>query len=821
MIELEKLVVEGSLLGQAKALKGTKEAVNLVNIISSDKMGTFPDLNAAEALGRLPGVSVILEAGEGRFVSIRGARPQYNGTLVNGFTLPSADAETRRNDLVTISNALIETIVVTKAAMPDIPSDGIGGVANILMRNPLDLQARMITASGFVGVNELGALQDRESFTYGDFIGKEQRFAYTISLNRRESDSYYDEIESNGAVPTAGTGGSTVNGIVQFRDQRTEAVRRNEGFDLAFAARLGDHTRLVARGFHSFGLQDQRIYRYTYSGFAPYRVGGSVVDFDADGGLITGRVAALYRQRTWRLEVKGWNLTGVTELGDSITLDYGFSSSRSFEKYLSDFYFSGVRINSYGDPVRLLMNSDSYKLIPTGATSTAVLTNPASYPIASNVDAPQRKDWEAEKTPYVNIAKEFEMAGGGKLELKTGTYLRFKGKANPNEVYSRTQTGTLTFANLGNVGPLDDFDQKNINLGVRYNPEVARGLVTANPGSFGPLVAALLPGGTAMYDAREDIYAGYAMGTYTKQKLTLVAGVRYEKTDEKFVRLTSAVGGFYKEFSDSYDHYMPSVHLKYEIKPDMYIRASWTNTVARPDASNIYSTETIDPVNFTIFSPNPGLEALTSSNFDLSFDWYTGALGQFMVGVFSKDISNFPFEVVDQVVINGNNYRRTSVQANTDGMIRGWEASFRRNFDFLPGFLSGLGLDVNYCGLDSEIKSPLRSDSPELEQQPAYILNASLIYAYKGLFLRLAMSDTGEQIESTGGVPADDEITTERQLWDFTASYDFGRNKNYQLFFEWRNITNEPTLSYWRTSGLLAHKWNSGATIGGGARIRF
>ena len=87
--------------------------------------------------------------------------------------------------------------------------------------------------------------------------------------------------------------------------------------------------------------------------------------------------------------------------------------------------------------------------------------------------------------------------------------------------------------------------------------------------------------------------------------------------------------------------------------------------------------------------------------------------------------------MVDHPVIDGETYTRTTVQANTDGFINGWEISYRRNFDFLPGPLSGFG-DVNYCGIDSEIDSPLRPDKPDLEQQPEYILNASLFYAYKG-----------------------------------------------------------------------------------------
>lgn len=819
-LQLETFKVEGSLLGQAKANAATRDAPNLINVVSSDKMGTFPDLNAAEALGRLPGVSVIQEAGEGRFISIRGARPQYNGTLVNGFTLPSADQEIRRNDMVTISNALIDTIIVTKAAMPDLPADGIGGVANVLMRNPLDLQGRLINLNGYWGVNEMGKNEQRASVVYGDLLG-DRKYAFTVAVNHRESDSYYDEIESNGSPLVTGTGGGQFHIIPRFRYQRTEAIRKNEGFDLSFGARVGTNTKLVARGYHSYGLQDQHIYRYTYDGFAPLTSGGAAVDYDEDGGLVTGRVSPLYRMRTWRLEVQGWSVTGVTDLGNSLKLDYGFASARAFEKYLYDFYFNGTRINSFVDPVRLNIRPDSYSLAPEGPTATAILRDPARLPIGSNVDAPERNDNESELTPYVNATKDFELGNGAAFSLKGGFYGRLKDKSNPSTTYTRTQTGTLTFASLGNIGPLDDFDQKGFSTGVRFDPTVAKQLVAANAGSFGPLTAAGLPGGVGTFYANEDIYAGYLMGTYTKDKLTVIGGGRYEKTDEKYKRLSAPVNGVYRTFSDSYGHFMPSLHVKYALKKDMFLRASWTNTVARPDAINIYANPTQDDLNLTIFAPNPGLKSLTSSNFDVSLDWYTGALGQFMVGGFTKDIKNFPFAVIDRPVINGSTYTRTTIQPDTDGWIRGWEVSFKRDFDFLPGALNGLGVDVNYCGIDSQINSPVRPDNPNLEQQPEFILNASVFYAYKGFFVRLATSKTGEQIESTADDPEDDEIDDVRNLWDLSANYSFGPGRNYQVFFEWRNITNEPTISHWRDSGLLAHKWNSGSSMGAGVRLRF
>ena len=133
---MEEVVVTGSLSGVAHGLAQQRQATTVQDVISSDDFSKLPDFNAAEALQRLPGVSLVEQAGEGRFVSIRGAKPNYNGTMLDGFTIPSADRAERRVDLQTIPNALIERIEVNKTATPDIPTEGIGGSVNIVPRNP-------------------------------------------------------------------------------------------------------------------------------------------------------------------------------------------------------------------------------------------------------------------------------------------------------------------------------------------------------------------------------------------------------------------------------------------------------------------------------------------------------------------------------------------------------------------------------------------------------------------------------------------------------------------------------------------------------------
>jgi TonB-dependent receptor len=306
------------------------------------------------------------------------------------------------------------------------------------------------------------------------------------------------------------------------------------------------------------------------------------------------------------------------------------------------------------------------------------------------------------------------------------------------------------------------------------------------------------------------------------KRLTLIGGVRYEKTTEDYARLTTAINGVYKHFKDQYGSVLPSVHVKYELAKDLFLRASVSKTIARPSPSDIYGAETRDDINLTINQPNPGLKALESTNYDVSLDWYSGPLGQFMVGAFQKDITNFPLSVADTITIDGKLYARTSIQPKADGQIKGYEISFRRNLDFLPGFLSGLGVDLNYCKIDSELRVASRPDNPGLPDQPAYVMNLSAYYAYKGFFARVASSQEGEMINrGAAALPINDEVRDPIHTWDFSASYELGRKNSYQLFFEWRNITNAPDTSHFRGSGILVTRTDSGSNVGAGIRFRY
>ena len=123
---------------RARALNQQKTAPNITNVVSADQIGAFPDPNAAEALQRIPGISIQRDQGEGRYVIIRGTEPRLNATLIDGERIPAPEANVRQVALDVIPADLLQAIEVSKALTPDMDADAIGGSVNLVMKEAPD-----------------------------------------------------------------------------------------------------------------------------------------------------------------------------------------------------------------------------------------------------------------------------------------------------------------------------------------------------------------------------------------------------------------------------------------------------------------------------------------------------------------------------------------------------------------------------------------------------------------------------------------------------------------------------------------------------------
>jgi TonB-dependent receptor len=139
--QLAPVLVNGQAAALRSALDKQRNAQGVVSIVHADAIGHLPDANAAEALARLPGVSVERDQGEGRFIRVRGLGPDLNGVSINGSVVPAAEADRRAPGLDLLPAGLIRALEVHKTLLPEQDANALGGQVSVQTLSAFDLPA--------------------------------------------------------------------------------------------------------------------------------------------------------------------------------------------------------------------------------------------------------------------------------------------------------------------------------------------------------------------------------------------------------------------------------------------------------------------------------------------------------------------------------------------------------------------------------------------------------------------------------------------------------------------------------------------------------
>ena len=304
------------------------------------------------------------------------------------------------------------------------------------------------------------------------------------------------------------------------------------------------------------------------------------------------------------------------------------------------------------------------------------------------------------------------------------------------------------------------------------------------------------------FKSNEDIQAAYVMNTIDLDQLRVIAGLRYENTNFE-------ARGF--EFNDDvitatkyendYDHWLPSLHFRYQLADNAYLRAAWTNSVVRPNfaqsAPGVYIDG--DEAEFG----NPMLKPLESSNFDLGVEKYFGKASMVSFYSFYKDIDNF---------IYNTNIAGTGQWADFDEAVTykngqsaklyGMEFAYSQKFDHLGapwnGFL--LGLNTTFSKSEADIDSmkdgELLSRRIHLPNQSDVVANAMLGWENERFGVRLSANYKSSYLYELGDIdtPEKDIYTDDQIFLDFSSHVNL--SKNLQLKFDVQNITDEHYYNY-------------------------
>lgn len=166
-VELQEVVVGGALTGQLKALNSQRQKMGVVNVVSANQVGKFPDANIGDALKRISGINVQYDQGEARFGQVRGTSADMTSVTINGNRLPSAEGDIRNVQLDLIPSDMVQTIEVNKVVTADMDGDAIGGAVNLITKSTPS--RRTISATAGTGYNPISDKpQLNLGFTYGD-----------------------------------------------------------------------------------------------------------------------------------------------------------------------------------------------------------------------------------------------------------------------------------------------------------------------------------------------------------------------------------------------------------------------------------------------------------------------------------------------------------------------------------------------------------------------------------------------------------------------------------------------------------------------------
>ncbi|HEY2444946.1 MAG TPA: TonB-dependent receptor [Rhizomicrobium sp.] len=766
-----------------------RQAPNVIEVQPVSEIQKLPDVNLAEALQRVPGISLETDSGEGRFVNIRGMDADLNGTSYDGVRLTASNPSSPQSGGRAVAfdafpSGIMGGVEVIKSLTPDMDAEGLGGVVNLIPRTMPQNREMLIEASAGGGDEALrGSPVWDGQFTGGVRFGPANDMSAILSYDYHSDWRGVDDIEEDYISEPP----NKAYDDLQLRWYKYHRIRQGVGGGFTFD--VNDNTALFVRAFHSGYTEYAQKHRLELNNLGDDGSGNIPVP-SANG---TFRVPDAQAQQiyTYSREDVGNDLVeggGHTEFAGGIVLDARLSWTRGTDKFPTNYGFTFTDPNN----IPLVYNNRDAGhpfFAPTNGTD---LANGNIYPFDTGDNGPSNNS-------------DDETAGTANLTVPLPAYgydgvLKFGA-----EVRARIRRAIASDAVLlPNNSVLSDFggtDQiyynQTYNIGPMANlPELAQL----------PIGPQIIDPSTYEHD-RENVYAGYAQYGITIGALDALAGLRIENTNATYT--ANVVNGNDKRIGPSvnpqaYTDFFPDLNLKYRVTDEFQVRLAYSTSIARPGFNQITAARSIDVPNLVVSEGNPSVKATTANNFDLTAEYYLPDGGIASAGLFYKAFDNYIVPTIAHVpgsdfppYFSPNQIVELDSFANIGAATaEGVEAQYVQQFKFLPDPFDGFGFDGNVTYVSSRGQIRL-GEFHTLPQTSPFNYNAALFYEKGPYELRLAASYVSTNLWAVGGDPGTDLYSQSRLRADFGGSYAITDNIAY--YVDVKNITNTK-LEFTQTS---------------------
>ena len=761
--ETVTVLAEPYLEGQAKALNMQKNALNIVNVVASDFIGSFPDTNSAEATQHIPGISIERDQGEGRYVLIRGTEARLNSMMVNGERLPSPEGDIRNVALDVIPSDLLEAIEVSKALTADMDADAIGGAVNLITKEaPLEPRVTAAIGYGYNDISEDAIASANASYGQRFSDGKIGLMLGGSYLNTDRGSENFEVAYDDGDLEELELRHYTIN-------------RERIGVLATLDGRPSDRTQLKLGGiFNQF--EDQEYRRRVRNQVADERMEREIKDrFESQViSSLRGSVTHLF--------------------GGGAQLDAAVSYSYAEEDEPDARYTTFRHQDIEFDP-----NVSEDAIDPDNIQANPLNEDVAEYKLE-------------DVTVEDNITKDEDVVAALNMSLPVassvdfGALLRFGVKARSKE--KSRDASTIVYEADDDVYMTDHLDSDFSGVALidgRYQtgPFFTTDTSSQILGRDDLESEVDFEADLSDYEATEDLLAGYVLAeVYLGEHVTLVPGVRYEDTsidytgkelvydEEGDLAGTSETNG-----ENSYGVVLPSLHLRYRLDDSTNVRAALTSSLARPNYYDLVPYQLILEEDLEIVRGNSDLDATKAWNLDLMVERFLPGLGVVSAGVFYKDLSDYIYVFRSEEDRGGETYEVEQPRNGEAATLWGIELAYHNRFTSLPAPFDGLGLLLNYTYTDSEATFPDREgEKATLPGQSEQVGNVALAYE-KGRFSgRVSLNYHGKYISEVGGEAAEDVYYDDHLQLDLAASVQVA--STVRVVVELNNLTDEPLRYY-------------------------
>jgi TonB-dependent receptor len=782
---LSEIVVFGDQRGSdahARALE--RRSVTVTNIVSARQIQLSPDITVANVIQRVSGLSIERNSsGDPQYAIIRGMDKRYNNTLVNGIKIPSPDNDNRFVPLDIFPAVFLERLEVSKSLTANMEADAIGGTVNMVMKNaPYE---RFIDADVQVGYNQLNL--ERPFLTYD-----------RSNLSRRSP------AEINGPDYRATPDDFPVENMISREITPMPDILASGTYgDRFFSKRLGfmagvsfqNSYKPVSNFFYNPAVNSREgnplimrelIERETSSQMQRMAIHGKI-DYSLSRDHSLGLYVGKYLLNEFRVREQ--------QLRDNFVIEQSYvvyplnRHTNTFQDIttadLSGDHTIWGNLNITWNAVYSIAKNDRpddgvFARAGQFDNNINEVTNEIVYFQGTRNSRAWERNRDDDLSAYLNLSYNLDQLSRGS-EIQLGGAIRIKERENFYNYYNYSQI-------FGQFRGEDWDDFGDVQFSSMANPR--------GSGNQSNLV----------YDAFEDVYAGYINSIWSISSAQLQAGLRAEYTSQSYQINPLSASANQTDLSQTqeYTNLFPSFSLKVPLNDRTNIKANYFKGISRPGFYEIVPTVRSAGGGDSFYSErgNADLKPSIGHSADIRYEYFPRGVDQILVGIFYK-------RIIDPIEFGFPEARTADERPTTNRILP-------QNFDDATNFgieldytryFNQFGVRLNYTFTQSDITTnkilinedqsfALVNQTRPLQGQSDHIGNLSLLYKglTNGLDMQLVFNYTGERIAVVSPYYEADQYMRAMTQLDFSVEKGFGNN--FVVFAKANNLLNTPYQLY-------------------------